>query len=137
VVDVTDFNGRTWLDQSENFVDKNEQVVERFTMTAPDTIIYKARVDDPTVFSRPWTVRVRLRRQPKNTELIEYDCIEGERDEIHYRGAASQKHEVRFCFVYRAHCGERPRAGRKARDLTSVASGWLRTRQTRISSMHT
>ena len=35
VVDVTDFNGRTWLDQSGNFVDENEHVVERFTMTRP------------------------------------------------------------------------------------------------------
>jgi hypothetical protein len=86
VVDVTDLNGRTWLDQWGNFVDENEHVVERFTMTAFDTIIYEARVDDPTVYSRPWTMRVPLRRQPKNTELIEYDCIEGERDEIHFPG---------------------------------------------------
>jgi hypothetical protein len=92
VVDVTNFNGRTWLDQSGNFVDENEHVVERFTMTAPDTLLYEARVEDPTVYSRPWTLRVSLRRQPKGTELIEYDCIEGERDEIHFPGAASPKH---------------------------------------------
>ncbi|HTW64085.1 MAG TPA: hypothetical protein VME17_05690 [Bryobacteraceae bacterium] len=87
VVDVTDFNGRTWLDQSGNFVDENEHVVERFTMTGPDAMVYEARVDDPTVFSRSWTLRVPLRRQPKGTELIEYDCIEGEQDEIHFPGA--------------------------------------------------
>jgi hypothetical protein len=91
VVDVTEFNGKTWLDQSGNFVDENEHVVERFTMTAPDTIVYEARVEDPTVYSRPWTLRVSLRRQPRGTELIEYDCIEGERDEIHFPGAANQK----------------------------------------------
>jgi hypothetical protein len=90
-VDVTEFNGKTWLDQSGNFVDENEHVVERFTMTAPDTIVYEARVEDPTVYSRPWTLRVSLRRQPRGTELIEYDCIEGERDEIHFPGAANQK----------------------------------------------
>jgi hypothetical protein len=44
------------------------------------------------VYSRPWSLRVSLRRQPKGTELIEYDCIEGERDEIHFPGAANQKH---------------------------------------------
>jgi hypothetical protein len=92
VVDVTGFNGKTWLDQSGNFVDENEHVVERFTMTASDTIVYEARVEDPTVYSRPWTWRVPLRRQPQGTELIEYDCIEGERDEIHFPGAANQKH---------------------------------------------
>jgi hypothetical protein len=91
VVDVTGLNGKTWLDQAGNFVDQNEHVVERFTMTAPDTILYEARVDDPTVYSRPWTLRVPLKRQPKGTELIEYDCIEGERDEVHYPGSSSQK----------------------------------------------
>lgn len=87
VVDVTGFNGKTWLDQDGNFVDENEHVTERFTMTAPDTITYEATVDDPTVYSRSWTMRVPLKRQPKGTELIEYDCIEGERDEVHYPGA--------------------------------------------------
>jgi hypothetical protein len=68
VVDVTGFNGKTWLDQDGNFVDENEHVVERFTMTGPDTIVYEARVEDPTVYSRPWTLRVPLKRQPKGTD---------------------------------------------------------------------
>lgn len=95
VVDVTDLNGRTWLDQSGNFVDQNEHVVERFTMNSPDTITYEATIDDPTVFSRPWTMRIPLRRQPKGTELIEYDCIEGERDEVHFRGNRPNSPEVK------------------------------------------
>jgi hypothetical protein len=90
VVDVTGLNGKTWLDQAGNFVDQNEHVVERFTLTAPDTILYEARVGDPTVYSRPWTLRVPLRRQPKGTELIEYDCVEGERDEVHYPGTSKR-----------------------------------------------
>ena len=84
VVDVTGLNGKTWLDQGGNFVDENETVVERFTMTGANTIIYEATVTDPTVYSRPWTLRVPLERQPKGTELIEYDCVEGERDVKHY-----------------------------------------------------
>jgi hypothetical protein len=87
VVEVKGLNGKTWLDQAGNFVDENETVVERFTMTAPDTIVYEATVTDSTVYSRPWTLRVPLRRQPPATELIEYDCIEGERDAVHYPGA--------------------------------------------------
>jgi hypothetical protein len=87
VVDVAGFNGRAWLDQAGNIAGRDEHVVERYTMTALDTIIYEARVDDPTVYSRPWTMRLSLRRQPAGTELIEYDCIEGEASEIHYPGA--------------------------------------------------
>jgi hypothetical protein len=86
VVDVTGLNGKTWLDQAGNFVDENEHVVERFTMTGKDEILYEATVTDPTVYSRPWTLRVPLRRHPPGTELIEYDCVEGERDEPHYPG---------------------------------------------------
>ena len=32
VVDVSNFNGRTWLDMAANFVDENEHVVERFSL---------------------------------------------------------------------------------------------------------
>ena len=42
VVDVSNFNGRTWLDMQANFVDENEHVVERFTLVDRDTIQYEA-----------------------------------------------------------------------------------------------
>jgi hypothetical protein len=79
VVDVTGLNGRSWLDQAGNFVDENARVVERFTLTDPSTITYEATVTDPTVYSRPWTLRVQLRKRT-DVELLEYGCIEGERD---------------------------------------------------------
>jgi hypothetical protein len=91
VVDVTGFNGKNWLDQAGNFVSENEHAVERFTMTDADTIMYEATVTDPAVYSRPWTVRLPLRRQPKGTELIEYDCVEGERDFIHFQNLEKQQ----------------------------------------------
>ena len=91
VVDVSGFNGKTWLDQAGNFVDQNEHVVEKLTMTGPDTIVYEATVTDPTVYSRPWTMRLPLARQPRGTELIEYDCVEGERDVIHHQNLQRQR----------------------------------------------
>jgi hypothetical protein len=86
VIESRGFNGKTWLDQAGNFVDENLRVVERLTMTAADTITYEATVEDATVFSRPWTLRYPLRRQAKEVELLEYACIEGERDAVHYPG---------------------------------------------------
>ncbi len=91
VIDVTSLNGKTWLDQAGNFVDQNETVVEKFIMTSPDRITYEATVTDPTVYSRPWTVRIPLARQPKGTELIEYDCVEGERDVVHHQNLQRQR----------------------------------------------
>jgi hypothetical protein len=83
VIDVVGLNGKTWLDQAGNFVDENAHVVERFTLTGPDTFTYEATVDDPTVFTQPWTIRVPMRRRPADVELLEYGCIEGERDNEH------------------------------------------------------
>ena len=85
VVDVTGLNGKAWLDQAGNFIGNNAHVEERFTMTGPDRFLYEARVTDPTSFSVPWTMRLPMERQAKGTELIEYDCVEGERDIEHYR----------------------------------------------------
>lgn len=91
VVDVANFNGKTWLDMEGNFVDENEHVVERYTLVDSDTIAYEATVTDPTVFTRPWTMRLSLRRLPKTEQILEYGCIEGERDLQHYTAQVGGK----------------------------------------------
>ncbi len=96
VVDVANFNGRSWLDMDANFVDENEHVVERYTMTSPNSIAYDATVEDPTVFTRPWTMHLTLKRNPAKDQIVYYDCHEGERDVDHYtrsEGNAASKHE--------------------------------------------
>jgi hypothetical protein len=77
VVDVTDFNDNTWFDRAGNFHGEALHVVERYTRTGPDTLMYEARIEDPDVFTRPWTIRMPLyRRLEKNPRLIEYKCVE-------------------------------------------------------------
>jgi len=84
VVDVSNFNGRTWLDMAGNFVDQNEHVVERFTLTDADTILYEAMITDPTVFVKPVEMRFTLKRVPAEQQILEYSCLEGERSLQHY-----------------------------------------------------
>ena len=84
VVDVSNFNGRTWLDMAGNFVDENEHVVERFTLVDHDTIQYEATITDPTVFVRPVQMRFTLKRVPAEQQILEYSCLEGERSLQHY-----------------------------------------------------
>jgi hypothetical protein len=91
VVDVANFNGRTWLDMEGNFVDENEHVVERYTMTDHDTIAYSATVDDPTVFTKAWTMQLTLKRNPAKEQIVYYDCHEGERDVQHYTPSEGNK----------------------------------------------
>ena len=84
VVDVSNFNGRTWLDMAGNFVDENEHVVERFTLMDADTILYEATITDPTVFVKPVEMRFTLKRVPAEQQILEYSCLEGERSLQHY-----------------------------------------------------
>ena len=80
VVDVTNTNGLTWLDNAGNFSSDALHVVERFTLVDADTIHYEARVEDPTVYTRPWTLAFALtRNKDKSYELWEQACHEGNR----------------------------------------------------------
>jgi hypothetical protein len=80
VVDVTNSNGLAWFDNAGNFVSDAVHVVERFTLIDADTIHYEARIDDPTVFTRPWTMVSAFRRNKEpGYELLEQACYEGNR----------------------------------------------------------
>jgi hypothetical protein len=55
--------------------DENLRVTERLARVGADTILYQATISDPTVYTRPWTVEIPLRR--RNEPLYEYACHEG------------------------------------------------------------
>ncbi len=75
VVDVADNNRDTWLDSSGNFHSPEMHVVERYTRTGPDTLQYEATVEDPKVFTKPFTIRLPLYlHTEKNAQLYEYEC---------------------------------------------------------------
>jgi hypothetical protein len=74
---VTGFNGQTWFDRSGNYHSPALRVVERYTMTGPDHIVYEATMEDPNVFTRPWTISFPLyRRVEKNAQLLPFRCAE-------------------------------------------------------------
>ena len=53
---------QAWLDQAGNFHSTEVHIVERYRMTGADTLEYEARIEDPVVYSRPWTLRTVLYR---------------------------------------------------------------------------
>ena len=76
VVDVTNFNDETWFDHAGNFHSDALHVVERYTMTNPDHILYEVTIEDPKVFTRPWKMSMPLyRRVEKNARVLEYECV--------------------------------------------------------------
>jgi len=77
VVNVTDMNENTWFDRAGNFHSDKLHVVERYTRTSPDIIMYEATIEDPSVFTRPWKISMALyRRQEKNAQLLDFKCVE-------------------------------------------------------------
>ena len=77
VVDVTDFNGKTWFDRAGNFHSDALHLVERFSLMTPDVIRYDVTIDDPKTFTRPWQISMPLyRRMEPNMQLIEYRYTE-------------------------------------------------------------
>jgi hypothetical protein len=52
------------------------KVVERLTMTGPDTIVYEMTYSDPVMWTAPWTVRLDWQRN-NEYKFFEYACHEG------------------------------------------------------------
>ena len=76
VADVTHFNDQTWFDRAGNFHSDALHLIERYTLTDADHISYAVTVEDPKVFTRPWTMSMILyRHREKNFQLLEYECF--------------------------------------------------------------
>jgi hypothetical protein len=75
VIDVTNFSAKTDFQGSR----ENLHVVERWTRTAPEMLAYEVTIDDPTVWTRPWTVKQEFTRQSDQQNRIYYEprCNEG------------------------------------------------------------
>jgi hypothetical protein len=85
------WEGNTLVVESTNFLDDTTSIgrngsnavatsdalrlVERFTRVDPDTIQYELTVDDPKIFTAPWTIAFQT-RQERGYELFEYTCHE-------------------------------------------------------------
>jgi hypothetical protein len=77
VIDASGFDERTWLDRAGDFHSDALHVVERYTMTGPEVMMYEATIEDPKVFSKPWKIRMPLYRHvEKGARLMEFKCVE-------------------------------------------------------------
>jgi hypothetical protein len=72
VVEVTNFDGRVPLQGA----DKHLRLTERFRRIGPDRIEYLYTVEDPTVWTKPWTARMTMSPDAGQYELVEYACHE-------------------------------------------------------------
>ena len=76
VIEVTGQNGDTWFDRAGNYHSSGLKVTERYTKLSDLLMQYEATIEDPAVFSRPWTIRMPLyRRADDNAKLLEFKCV--------------------------------------------------------------
>jgi len=80
VVDVSNLNSKGRLDMVGNFASDAVHVIERWTFVDANTFTYRATIEDPTVYTRPWTLETQFvrARQNQGQEYWEDACHEGE-----------------------------------------------------------
>ncbi|MBI2185776.1 MAG: hypothetical protein HYU37_01490 [Acidobacteria bacterium] len=90
VTETTNLKAKSRLDVVGDFFSDKAQIVERFSFVDANTLTYEATITDPTVFTRPWTMRVSNRRMA-DEEFWEWACHEGERDSAHSSSAVTDR----------------------------------------------
>ena len=75
VIDVTNFSPKTDYQGSREKL----HLVERWTRSGPNTLEYAVTIEDPTVWTRPWTVKEEFTKQSEQENRIYYEprCVEG------------------------------------------------------------
>ena len=85
VIETTHFTEQGWITPNQNAgrmhgvpVSRRLRTVERFTRVAPHVLDWQVRIEDPNVYTQPWTLQLPLKRD-MSYDLFEYACHEGNR----------------------------------------------------------
>ena len=87
-----------FLDRAGNYHTDGLHVVERIRRTGPDHLSYQATIEDPNVYTRPWTISMPLyRRLEPNMQLGEFKCEEFVSDLVYgkYQKAPARQRKMR------------------------------------------
>jgi hypothetical protein len=90
VVNSAGFNGKAWLDTNGHPTSDALQVTERFRRRDLGHMEIQITVDDPKMYTRPWTVTVPHELLP-DSELMEFVCLENEKSLSHYAETAGSR----------------------------------------------
>jgi hypothetical protein len=85
VIETANNNAITWLDTGGNRHSDELVVTERFTPVNNDSYRYEATLVDPAAYTSAWTIAAPMTRgSDPNAEILEFACIEGNTDHLHY-----------------------------------------------------
>jgi catechol 2,3-dioxygenase-like lactoylglutathione lyase family enzyme len=72
VVETANFNGKS----SYQGASANMKLTERFTRIGPTQLEYRFTIDDPAIWTKPWTAMFVFDKDDDQYELVEYACHE-------------------------------------------------------------
>ena len=84
VVDVSNFNGRTWLDMQGNFVDENEHVARALHVGRSRHDSLRGDGHGPDRIRQTGRDSLHAEARAAEQQILEYSCLEGERSRQHY-----------------------------------------------------
>ena len=76
------FNGKSWLDVMGHPQSESARVVERYRRRDFGHMDVDITIDDPKMYTKPFTVKVTHLFQA-DTDILEYFCNENEKDRVH------------------------------------------------------
>ena len=85
VVQTTGFKDQLWLDRSGSPITDKATITERFKRVNYGRLEIEITVDDPKAYTAPWTIKLN-QNIVLDTDLVEYVCLENERDLQHLVG---------------------------------------------------
>jgi hypothetical protein len=92
VVETTNLNGEGWLNLGGDIMSDAMRVTERYKMLNATTMSLEAVIDDPKVYSRPWTMKfpgphVKTGDAVVNEQEFDFEdsCLEGNADLVHFK----------------------------------------------------
>jgi hypothetical protein len=93
VVESAGFNDRTWLDFAGHGHTEALRMTERYRRRDFGHMDLQVTIDDPKAYAKPWTVSAGG-ALAADTELLEYVCLENEKDRVHLVGRTPEEKKV-------------------------------------------
>jgi hypothetical protein len=93
IVTTAGFNDRTWLDFAGHPHSEGLRMTERFRRRDFGRMELQVTLDDPSVYAKPMTFNAGG-NLVADTELIEYVCLENEKDRVHLVGRTAEEKAV-------------------------------------------
>jgi len=92
VIETTNLNGEAWLNLGGDVMSDSMHLTERYRMLNANTMSLEVTVDDPKVYTRPWTIKfpgphVRVGKGVVDQQEFDFEdsCLEGNVDLVHFK----------------------------------------------------